>query len=118
MRQPNWIFPSDTGLSMLNPSRILAALFLLTLSNAASAASPADIFIPGTPYYFNDFDPGHQPWESGKYLNLEEVYKNYQYYEIVFDQDGKGITVTRFLRGGKESSEKYLVLPDKSLRKK
>jgi hypothetical protein len=103
---------------MLNPGHILAAFFLLALPHTAGAASLADKFTPGTPYYFNDFDPGQKPWEPGQYLNLEEVYKNYQYYEIVFDQDGKGITVNRFLRGGKENSEIYLVLPDRSLRKK
>jgi hypothetical protein len=103
---------------MLNPNRILAALFLLALPHSASAASLANTFTPGTPYYFNDFDPIQQPWEPGQHLNIEEVFKNYQYFEIVFDQDGKGITVNRYLRGSKESSEKYLVLPDKSLRKK
>lgn len=103
---------------MLNPSHILAAFFLLILPLSGSAASLADKFTPGTPYYFNDFDSGQQPWEPGQFLNFEEVYKNYQYYEIVFDQDGTGITVNRHLRGSKEGSEKYLVLPDKSLRKK
>jgi hypothetical protein len=101
---------------MSNPGHILTALFLLALPLPASANPFADKFTPGTPYYFNDFDPGRQPWEPGQYLNLEEVFKNYQYYEIVFDRDG--ITVNRYLRGNRESSEKYLVLPDRSLRKK
>jgi hypothetical protein len=103
---------------MSNPSRMLAAFFLLAVSHAASAASLADKFTPGTPYYFNGFDPGQKPWDPGQHLNFEEVFKNYQYYEIVFDQDGNGISVNRFLRGSKENSEKYLVLPDKSLQKK
>jgi hypothetical protein len=103
---------------MLKPNQILAALFLFALPCAVSAASPADRFTPGTPYYFNDFDPGRKPWDPGQQLNVEEVFKDYQYYEIVFDQDGKGITVNRFLRGSKEGSEKYLVLPDNSLLKK
>ena len=102
---------------MLDRNHLLAALLLFALPCTDSAASLADKFSPGTPYYFNEFDPGQQPWEPGQYLNLEHVYKNYQYYEIVFDQDGNGITVNRFLHGNKESSEKYLVLPDKSLRK-
>jgi hypothetical protein len=97
---------------------MLAAFFLLALPDAASAASLVDIFTPGTPYYFNSFDPGQKPWEPGQHLNIEEVFKNYQYYEIVFDQDGKEINVNRFLRGSKESSERYLLLPDMSLQKK
>jgi len=102
---------------MLKPSHIIAILCLIAFTYAAGATSLADKFTPGTPYYFNDFDPGRQPWEPGQYLNLEEVYKNYRYYEIVFDQDGKGFTVNLFLHGNKESSERYSVLPDKSLRK-
>lgn len=103
---------------MFKPGHILAALFLFMLPCAASAAPLADRFTPGTPYYFNEFDPGKQPWEPGQHLNIEEVFKNYQYYEIVFDQDGKGITVSRYLRGSKEGSERYLVSPAGSLRKK
>ena len=97
---------------------IAAAFLLLILANLACASSFADKFTPGTSYYFNDFDPGQRPWEPGQYLNLEEVFKNYQYFEIVFDKDGNEVTVSRYLRGSKESSERYLVLPDKSLRKK
>lgn len=103
---------------MLNRYQILAALYLYALTFTVSAASLADKFTPGTPYYFDHFDPGYKPWDPGQQLNIEEVFKNYQYYEIVFDQDGNGITVNRFLRGSNESSEKYLVLPDKSLLKK
>lgn len=103
---------------MLKQSYIFAILCLIVLSHAASAASLADKFTPGTSYYFDSFDPGLQPWVPGQYLNLEEVYKNYQYYEIVIDQDGKGITVSRFLHGTKQSSEQYLLLQNNSLRKK
>lgn len=117
MRQPKWTSHSDPVLSMLKPSHILAAL-LITLPCSASPASLADRYTPGTAYYFSDFDPGKQPWEPGQYLNIEEVFKNYQYYEIVFDQGGNAITVTRYLSGNKGSSEQYLVLPDRSLRKK
>lgn len=103
---------------MLNPSHILAALLLFALPYSANSASLADKYTPGTPYYFSDFDPGLQPWVPGQQLNIEEVFKNYQYYEIVFDQGGNGITVTRYLRGNRENSEKYLLLPDNSLRKR
>ena len=97
---------------------ITAVFLLLMFANLVCAASFADKFTPGTLYYFNDFDPGQRPWEPGQFLNFEEVFKNYQYYEIVFNQDGSEITVSRYLRGSKEGSEKYFILPDKSLRKK
>lgn len=102
---------------MLKPGTIAALLSLLTLPCPTSAASLAENYIPGTPYYFSDFDPGQRPWEPGQPLNIEEVFQNYQYYEIVFNKDGKGITVHHFLRGIKNGSEKYLVLPDDTLRK-
>lgn len=104
-------------MNILTRNHILAAIFLIALSQSASAASLAEQFTPGMPYYFDAFDPAQQPWQPGQHLNLEEVFKNYQYFEIVFDQDGKVITVNRYLHGNKEKSEKYLVFPDRSLRK-
>lgn len=98
--------------------RAIAGLCLLGLPLAADAASFVDKLTPGTSYYYDNFDPGQQTWEPGQYLNFEEVFKNYQYYEIVLDQNGKGITVNQYIRGGKAGSEKYLILPDGSLRRK
>ena len=117
MSQPKWIFRFDTVPSLFYPGHILAAILLLVLPHAANAAPLADRYTPGIPYYFDHFDPGQKPWDPGQYLNIEEVFKNYQYFEIVFDQDGKGFTVYRYLRGSKEDSENYLVLPDQSLQK-
>lgn len=102
----------------MNVVRAIAVLCLLGLLLAADAASLADKFTPRVPYYYDNFDPGQQPWEPRQYLNFEEVFKNYQYYEIVIDQGGEEITVNQFIRGDKVGSEKYLVLPDGSLRKK
>ena len=117
MRQPKWIFLSD-GFRMLGAVRVIAVLCLLAPSFSASAAALAEKFTPGTTYYFDSFDSGLQPWEPGQHLNIEEVFKNYQYYEIVLDQNGKEMTVSRYTQGVKVASEKYLVLPDGSLHKK
>lgn len=103
---------------MLNVLRIVAVLCLLVQTFAAGAATLADRFTPGTKYYFESFDSGKQPWVPGQDLNVEEVFKNYQYYEIVLDRDGKEITVNKYIQGAKAGSEKYLILPDGSLRKK
>ena len=94
--------------------RSIATLCLLVLPHAVAAAA----LVPGTPYYFGNFDPVQRPWEPGQDLNIEEVFKNYQYYEIVLDRDGKEITVNHYIQNRKAGSEKYLVLPDRSLRKK
>lgn len=98
--------------------RTVAIFVFFMLPFVASAATLADNFAPGTPYYFDSFDPKLQTWKPGQHLNIEEVFKNYQYFEIVLDQDGKGITVNQYIRGIKTGSEMYLELPDGSLRKK
>ncbi|MDP1995994.1 MAG: hypothetical protein Q8J90_02245 [Gallionella sp.] len=103
--------------NMLNTARVVAAFCLLTLTSAAGAASLADKLAPGTPHYFDSFDAGRQPWEPGQPLNIEEVFKNYQYYEILLGRDGKEMVVNHYIRGSKAASEKYRVLPDGSLQK-
>ena len=98
--------------------RIVAALCAALLSLAAEAATALDRFQPGTPYYFEHFDPAMKPWEPGQDLNIEEVFKNYIYYEIVFDPSGRGITVNRYLQNRKERSDRFLLRPDRSLEAK
>lgn len=98
--------------------RAIAVLCLLGLPLAVDAASPADKFTPGTSYYFDHFDFEQQPWEPGQDLNFEEVFKSFQYYEIVLDRSGMEITVNRYIKGDRAGSEVYLILPNGSLRKK
>lgn len=93
---------------------VLAALF----SFGACAASLAEKFEPGTPYYFENFDPAMKPWDPGQGLNIEEVFKNYLYYEIIFDKSGHELTVNRYLRNGKERSDRYLIRDDGALEPK
>lgn len=102
----------------MNVVHTVAALCLSVLPLAACAASLADKFTPGAPNYYENFDPEQRPWEPGQNLNIEEVFKNYQYYEIVLGQDGKEITVNQYIQGTKTNSNKYLGLPDGSLQKK
>ncbi|OGS98887.1 MAG: hypothetical protein A3F73_12800 [Gallionellales bacterium RIFCSPLOWO2_12_FULL_59_22] len=97
--------------------RYIALFSLLMLPFSIVAAPPAGRLAPGTPYYFDSFDAGQRPWEPGQGLNIEEVFKNYEYYEIVLDRDGNGLTVNHYVSGSKAGSEKYRVLPDGSLQK-
>lgn len=98
----------------MNVARAIAVFCLLGLPLAVAA----DGLAPGTSYYYADFEPGQKPWQPGQALNFEEVFKNYQYYEIVVDQDGREMTVKQFIRGDKKNSAKYLLLPDGALQKK
>jgi len=97
--------------------RIALALFFI-LPLCAQAASLAARFMPGVPYYFEDFEPQQKPWAPPRNLNFEEVFKNYQYYEIVVETDGSQMTVQHFIQGRKINSEMYEILPDGALRKK
>jgi len=103
---------------MLVALRAIVFLCMVILPFASSAATKAEKLIPGIPHYFDSFNAGLQPWEPGQNLNIEEVFKNYEYYEIVLDQNGQVLTVNQYVQGIKKNSEKYLMLPDGSLRKK
>ena len=99
-------------------NRAAVALCLLAFSLTVNAAPPpANRFEPGATYYFDTFNPGTQPWEPGPNLNIEEVFKNYQYYEIVFGKTDKEITVNHYVQGRKANSEKYRITPNRTLRK-
>lgn len=98
--------------------RVTAAVIAILFSVGASAASLAEKFQPGMPYYFENFDPAMKPWDPGQDLNIEEVFKNYVYYEIIFDRSGREITVNRYLQNRKESSDRFLVRPDRTLEAK
>jgi len=89
---------------------VLAALF--------SVAAAAETLQPGGTYYFGSFDPAMKPWSPGEGLNIEEVFKNYMYYEVVVDKAGRGITVNRYIQNARDRSDKYLIRPDGSLEAK
>lgn len=90
---------------------VIAILFWV----GASAASSAEKFEPGVPYYFENFDPTLRPWNPGQGLNIEEVFKNYLYYEVIFDQPGREVTVNRYIQNRKERSDNYRIGKDGGL---
>ena len=69
---------------------------------------------PSTKYYLDDFDPNRKP---GELRNIEEVFKNYQYVEIVLSADGKVITVKQYVQGSKKHETSYRILPEGVLQK-
>jgi hypothetical protein len=95
--------------------KLLFAAILLGLAGLAGAVDMP--FEPDTPYYFDHFEPEQKPWQPGQDLNIEEVYKNYQYYEIHFMKGKREIQVTRYIRNRRENSERYRIQPDGALEK-
>lgn len=98
--------------------RISAAVIAALFFGGIGIASSADKFQPGVPYYFENFDPAMKPWDPGQDLNIEEVFKNYVYYEIIFDKSGREITVNRYLQNRKERSDRFQIRPDRALEEK
>lgn len=99
-------------------SAFLSLLLLITeLALAAGVDSHPATLLPGSRYYFDSFDPVLKPWIPGVPLNIEEVFKNYQYVEIVPDQDGKAITVNQYIQGSKKETTRYRIATDGGLQK-
>ncbi len=97
--------------------KFIVAGILFCLSLAASAAPDTHSFAPGTSYYFEHFDPLQKPWRPGQDLNVEEVFKNYQYYEIHFQNGGREILVNRYIQNQKEAGVRYRIRGDGGLEK-
>lgn len=89
-------------------------VFLAVIMNAASAELS---FEPDTPHYFEHFDPEQKPWQPGQALNIEEVFKNYEYYEVRFLRQGAEIQVRRFINNQLNGDAHYRILSDGSLKK-
>ena len=88
----------------------LSQFFLVTVNVSAAGKCRHDI-----PYYFSEFNPSS--WKVENELNYEEVYKNFEYFEVIFNKSCEEITVKRYKKGAFDSSEKYRINADASLQK-
>lgn len=93
---------------------IISAVIALTISPAADSSAFYKCR-PETPYYFDEFSPAS--WSPDKELNYEEVYRNYEYFEVLFDKGCAGIVVKRYVKGQFSSSDRYRVNNDGTLEK-
>lgn len=87
----------------------------LMLCLLAWPALAQPVFEPETPYLFEHFDPQQTPWQPGRDMNIEEVFKNYEYYEIVFGRDGKSVRVTPIRQGRRLAGSRYIRRDDGGL---
>lgn len=94
-----------------------AAALLACLALPVNAAPVEFSFEPDTPHYFENFEPEQKPWHPGQALNIEEVFKNYQYFEIRFLNNGAEIQVRRYIQSQREGETRYRIMPDGSLAK-
>ena len=86
----------------------------LLLCFCLALPAAAEDFVPDTPYLFESFDPQQKPWMPGRDMNIEEVFKNYEYFEVIFGRDG--VLKVSTIRQGKRSEVRlYRRLPDGGL---
>ncbi len=87
---------------------------LLILAVCFATSVSAQSFEPDTPYLFESFDPQQKPWNPGRDMNIEEVFKNFEYFEVIFGRDG--VLKVSTIRQGKRSEVRlYRRLPDGGL---
>ncbi len=94
---------------------LLAAIFLSQFFLVALNASAAGKCRPNSPYFFSEFNPSS--WEVEDEVNYEEVYKNFEYFEVIFNKSCDEITVKKYIKGEFGSSEKYQLNADGVLSK-
>ncbi len=96
---------------------LLLAVFILMAAAGLSEARPERIK-PGLSYYSEDYRTAGNVSDIAEEKNYEEVFKNYEYYEAVYD-DKKRVKIFRaYKRGEVILTERYFYRPDGRLSKK
>ncbi len=93
--------------------RQVTVLYSLLFCNFLAAAGSMPV--TGTPYYHDSFDAGQTPWQPAPERNIEEVYQRHEYFQLVYGEDGRLVTVTRYLKGKPIEVSSYRRKPDGSL---
>jgi hypothetical protein len=96
----------------LRPWLAGAALPLLACGAAIGGGLP---LAPGESYFTDEFDPALVPWQPAPERNVEEVFKNHQYYEIVIGKDRATLIVVRHRRDLAPDRQFYRLLPSGGL---
>jgi len=104
--------------SVLTPRQVywLIGLLLAVVSLVACTEEVAQTD-PEEPHFYAEFDPAVKPWQPPEEKNYEEVFKNYQYYEIRYTNGGRTFTVKRIVRGATLGTDTYKVAGDGGLQK-
>ena len=97
--------------------RLLLSVFILLAAADFSEARPERIK-PGLSYYSEEYTTAGNVSDIAEEKNYEEVFKNYEYYEAVYD-DLKRVKIFKtYKRGEVVLKEEYFYAPDGRLAKK
>ncbi len=96
---------------------LLITIFILSASASLSEARPERIK-PGLSYYSEDYSTVDKVSDIAEEKNYEEVFKNYEYYEAVYDDKKRVKTFRAYKRGEIVLTKRYFYRPDGRLAKK
>jgi hypothetical protein len=69
----------------------------------------------GTLHYYTEFNAEQVPWQAPEEKNFEEVFKNYEFFAIVYSNAGRDLEVSRFVNGSVADISHWQLQPDGSL---
>lgn len=96
---------------------LLLTVSIILTSALFSDARPERIK-PGLSYYSEDYSIKHSVSDISEEKNYEEVFKNYEYYEAVYDELKRVKIFKTYKRGELILKEEYFYAPDGRLAKK
>ena len=96
---------------------LLLTIFIILTAADFSEARPEKIK-PGLSYYSEDYTTKNNVSDIAEEKNYEEVFKNYEYYEAVYDNKKKVKIFRAYKRGEIIFTELYFYRPDGRLAKK
>ncbi len=96
----------------------LLTLSFLVILTLRAYANPENIK-PGSSYFSDDYSVKGKISQLGEEKNFEEIFKNYEYYEAIYDERGRISIFKIYKRGEVILTEEYSYNPDgKSGKKK
>jgi mono/diheme cytochrome c family protein/WD40 repeat protein len=90
----------------LDLAAILSTLILAFVVSAAGA---------GTAHYYTAFDSSQTPWKAAEEKNFEEVFKNYEFFSIVYSNGGAELEVSHYIKGAVADVSQWRLQPNGSL---
>jgi len=96
----------------------LFSLFLLSAGFYSGVNAEPEHIKPNQPYYADEFTMDGEIARLGEERNYEEVFKNYEYYEAIYDELKRPVIFRAYRRGEEAWSERYFYDPQGKLIKK
>jgi antitoxin component YwqK of YwqJK toxin-antitoxin module len=82
------------------------------------SCNPQERYRPGGPYYYGGFANYKIPFQPIEELTLDETKLRESYYVAYFDNSGKIVSFTKYLKGEPEFSDKYTYTSTGSLERR